>query len=109
MAVWPTPVNPFRWKGAATSSQSLYSTDVNLATKQTDWRELRGLDPKFLEPLRQSPDTRVFLDFMRYGDASVEERPDGYTIVLHDLRFDLRMRIEMDKDLAVRSAYASWY
>ena len=45
---------------------------------------------------------RVPPRFMRYGTASVES---GLTlhIVFRDLRFDLRMRVEMDRDLAVRS------
>jgi inner membrane protein len=109
MAVWPTPANPLSWQGAATTADSIYAADINLSTDQSDWHELTRLDPKFIEPLRQSPEARTFLDFMRYGTASVEERPDGYTIVLRDLRFNLRMRVEMDRDLAVRSTDVRWF
>ena len=109
MAVWPTPANPFLWQGAATTADSIYATNIDLATKQSDWREMIKLDSKFIEPLRQSPEARAFLDFMRYGTASIEERSDGYTIVLRDLRFDLRMRVEMDRDLAVRSTDVRWF
>jgi inner membrane protein len=109
LAVWPTPVNPLRWQAAATTNHSIYTSDVNLATKQSDWRELNKLDSKFIEPLRQSAEARAFLDFMRYGSANVEERPDGYTVELRDLRFNLRMQVQMDRDLTVKSADIRWF
>jgi hypothetical protein len=109
LTVWPTPANPLRWQAAATTDDAVYTSDVNLTTKQTEWRELNKLDPKFIEPLRQSADTRTFLDFMRFGSADVEEGQDGYTLLLRDLRFNLRMRVEVDRDLAVRSADVRWF
>lgn len=109
MAAWPTPANPLLWQGAATTADSVYSGQMNLATRQTEWRELNKLDPKFIEPLSQSSDARVFLDFMRYGSANVEARPDGYTILLRDLRFALRMQVEMDRDLTITSTDTRWY
>jgi inner membrane protein len=109
MAAWPTPANPLLWQAAATTEQSVYIGDINLATKQSEWHEMSKLDPKFIEPLRQSAEARVFLDFMRYGSASVEERPDGYTLALRDLRFNLRMRVEMDRSLAVKSTDVRWF
>ncbi|HYV05413.1 MAG TPA: metal-dependent hydrolase, partial [Blastocatellia bacterium] len=51
LAVWPAPVNPLLWQGAATAADSVYRTGVNLGTGQSEWSELSGLDPKFLEPL----------------------------------------------------------
>ncbi|MFY9609910.1 MAG: metal-dependent hydrolase [Blastocatellia bacterium] len=109
LAVWPTPANPLLWRAAATTDNSVYISDVNLATKQSEWRELNRLDPKFIEPLRQSAETRTFLDFMRYGSADVEEGQDGYTLSLRDLRFNLRMRVELDSNFAVRSADVRWF
>lgn len=109
IAVWPAPVNPLRWQGAATTAGSVYRSDINLGTRQSEWIELAALDPKFLEPLRQSAEARVFLDFMRYGSANVEERPGGYTITLRDLRFNLRMQVEMDSDLTVKSTDVRWF
>lgn len=109
LTVWPTPANPLRWQAAATADHAVYMSDVDLTTKQTEWRELNKLDPKFIEPLRQSADTRAFLDFMRFGSADVEEGQDGYTLLLRDLRFNLRMRVEVDRDLAVRTADVRWF
>jgi inner membrane protein len=109
LAAWPTPANPFFWQAAAITADSVYLSDIDLATKQSDWRELSNLDPKFIEPLRQSAEARVFIDFMRYGSANVEEHPDGYTIVLRDLRFNLRMQVEMDRALTVKSTDARWF
>ncbi len=109
LAVWPTPANPLLWQAAATTDDSLYMGDVNLATSRSEWRELSKLDPKFIEPLRHSPEAHTFLDFMRYGSADVEEGQDGYTLLLRDLRFNLRMRVEMDRNLAVESTDIRWF
>jgi hypothetical protein len=47
---------------------------------------------------------------MRYGTANVEERADGTTVVaLRDLRFDLRMRVELDPAMNVTSAEVRWF
>ncbi len=110
MAVWPAPANPFIWQAAAKTSDAVYARDINLSDRQGQWRELPTLDPKLAEALRRSHDGRVFLDFMRYGETSTEEQPDGITIVtLRDLRFNLRMRVELDREMNVTSAEVLWF
>ena len=109
LAAWPTPANPLLWQAAATTDDSVYISDVNLVTKQSEWHELNKLDPKFIEPLRQSAEARAFLDFLRCGSAEVEEEPDGYTLSLRDLRFNVRMVVEMDRNLSVRSTDVRWF
>ncbi|HWO00881.1 MAG TPA: metal-dependent hydrolase [Blastocatellia bacterium] len=109
LAVWPTPVNPLRWQAAGTTDRSLYLGDINLGTKQSEWLELSKLDSKFIEPLSKSAEARAFLNFVRYVSANIDERPDGYTLELRDLRFNLRMRVQMDRELTVKSTDIRWF
>jgi len=110
MAAWPAVANPLSWQAAAKTSDAVYMRNIELSNRQDQWRELPALDPKLAEALRRSKEARVFLDFMRYGSANVEERPDGTTVVeLHDLRFDLRMRAELDRDMNVTSTQVRWF
>jgi inner membrane protein len=110
MSVWPAPANPFLWQAAATTSDAVYIRNVNLSDREGQWRELPVLDPRLADALRQSHDSRVFVDFMRYGTARVEEQADGTKIVeLRDLRFDLRMRAELDREMMVTSVEVRWF
>ncbi len=110
MAVWPAPANPLLWQAAAKTSDAVYTRNVDLSNRQEQWRELPALDPKLEDALRRSNEARGFLDFMRYGTASVEARPDGTTVIaLRDLRFDLRMRVELDREMNVTSVEVRWF
>lgn len=110
MAAWPAPANPLSWQAAAKTGDAVYMRNIELSNRQEQWRELPALDAKLAEALRRSNKARVFLDFMRYGTANVEERPDGTTVVeLRDLRFNLRMRAELDRDMNVTSAEVRWF
>lgn len=110
IAAWPNPVNPLSWQAAARTNDAVYMRDIDLWNRDQQWRELPALDPKLAEALRRSNDARVFLDFMRYGTANVEEQSDGTTVVeLRDLRFDLRMHAELDRDMNVTSAQVRWF
>ena len=110
MAVWPAPANPLLWQAAAKTTDAVYTRNINLSNRQEQWHELPVLDPRLAEALRSSSEARSFLDFMRYGTTNVEERSDGTTVVaLRDLRFDLRMRAELDRDMKVTSAEVRWF
>jgi inner membrane protein len=110
MAVWPTPANPLLWQAAAQTSGAVYTRNIDLSHRQDEWRELPVLDPKLADALRRSNEARNFLDFVRYGTASVEVRPEGTTIVaLRDLRFDLRMRVELDPEMTVTATEVRWF
>lgn len=110
MSVWPAPANPLMWQAAAQTSDAVYARNINLADKQEKWSELPALDPKLADALRQSNDGRIFLDFMRYGTANVEAKADGTTVVsLRDLRFNLTMRVELDRNMTVTSAEVNWF
>ena len=110
MDAWPAPANPLLWQAAATTGEEVYVRDINLLNRDEQWRPLPTLNPQLADALRQSHEAKVFLDFMRYGTAQVEDQPDGTKIVtLRDLRFDLRMRVELERDMTVRSAEARWF
>jgi inner membrane protein len=110
MAVWPAPANPVMWQAAARTSDAVYVRNINLSDRQEQWRELPALDSKIADALRQSTEARAVLDFMRYRTANVETRADGKTVVmLRDLRFDLTMRVELDRDMNVTSTEVRWF
>ncbi|HKP88077.1 MAG TPA: metal-dependent hydrolase [Blastocatellia bacterium] len=110
IAAWPTPANPALWKSVASREDRLYTSYVDLTDPAAlEWAEVPRLDPKFVEALRQSPEARVFLDFSRFAAANVAERPDGYTVTLDDVRFNLRMRAELDPELNVLSTDVRWF
>ena len=110
MAVWPAPANPVMWQAAARTSGAVHVRNINLADKPGQWQALPALDQKLADALRQSDDAKGFLDFMRYGTANVEARADGTTVVsLRDLRFDLTMRVELDRDMTVTSTEVHWF
>jgi hypothetical protein len=110
VAVWPAPANPLLWQAAAQTTDAVYTRNIDLTNRQEQWSELPALDPRLADALRRSHDGRVFLDFMRYGSANVEQKADGTTTVsLRDLRFDLRMRVELDQELNVTSSEVRWF
>ena len=110
IAAWPTPANPMLWQSVARKEELLYTGYINLIGPAiSEWREAATLDPNLVEALRRSPEARVFLDFTRYAAASVDESADRYTVLLRDLRFDLRMRVELDRDLNVLSTDVRWF
>ena len=109
IAAWPAPANPALWQSVAATDQFVYTHYINLTEKQGRWREFSRLAPKFIEALRQSEEARKFLDFIRFSAATVEEREDGYTVTVRDLRFDLHLHAELDRDLGVISTDVRWF
>jgi hypothetical protein len=110
IASWPTPANPMLWQSVARKEEQLYTGYINLlGSENSEWREAATLAPGLVEALRQSPEARVFMDFTRFAAASVEERADGYSVSMRDLRFDLRMRVELDRELNVLSTDVRWF
>lgn len=108
-AAWPTPANPFLWQSVASTEEKLYTRYANLLEPQGEWRDLPALEYRLAEALRRAEPSRKFLEFTRYASARVEEREDGYTIALRDLRFALRMNVVLDRDLVVQSAEVLWF
>lgn len=108
LAAWPMPANPLLWQSVAANESSAFRRYVNIGEDNPQWSDFRLIDPKFITALRGDIEARRFLDFARFASANVEERESGYTIVMQDLRFSLRMRAELDGDLNVISVNVRW-
>jgi inner membrane protein len=108
-AVWPTPANPFVWQAVSRGQGAIYTRYIDIVGAESEWRESVLLDAKFVEALGSSPQASTFLWFSRFATASVEEQEDGYSLVLRDVRFDLRMKASLDRDLKVRSVDVRWH
>ena len=102
------PANPLFWQSVIAGDNLVYTRYISLAGSTGEWRKESALEERFVRALGKSEEARIFLDFMRYGAARVEEREDGYLIALRDLRFPLRMNVVLDRELAVRSVSARW-
>ena len=109
VAVWPQPGNPLRWQSVAAFRDSLFARHITIGRPGADWQELPALDLRFADALRQTREGKVFLGFARYVSATVEEREDGYTVALRDLRLPARMNVRLSGDLAVQSTDFRWF
>lgn len=110
IAAWPAPANPLLWQAGAAGDGEVYARNIDLLNRQEQWRPLPALDPQLADALRQSEQARAFLDFARFGSAEVEEKADGAkTVTVRDLRFNLRMRADLDRDLNVGLVDVRWF
>jgi inner membrane protein len=108
IAAWPVPANPTVWQAVASGPSRLFRGNLNIQTKQVEWREAGILDADIAAALRTSRDGEVFLRFARFVDSKVEETPEGYNVLLRDLRFGLQLRAELDRELTVLSTEVKW-
>jgi inner membrane protein len=109
VAAWPAPADPRVWQLAASSEDARFVANVNLRGNQDQWRQFQKLEPEIEAALRESPDARAALDFMRFSWGFVEDTADGITVTVRDLRFSIHMRAELDKDLRVESVEVRWF
>ncbi len=109
VAAWPTPANPYLWQSVATTDETTYSCYINLSGSKSEWVEAPILKPELVEALRNNPRTRTFMNFARYTTASVEETDESYTVNLRDVRFDLKLRAVIDRDLQVKAVDLKWF
>ena len=109
VAAWPEPGDPLRWQSVAAFQDSFLARHITVGRPGADWQELPALDARLAAALRETREGRVFLDFSRYTSATVEERDDGYAVVLRDLRLPMRMNVKLNPDMTVRSADFRWF
>lgn len=113
VGAFPTPVNPFSWRGVVGTDSTYELVDVQLGGPA------RGPSLRFthykpppspvLEAVETSGVGRVFLAWARFPLAHIESIPNGHRVVLRDLRFahasGRRRRfiawIELDSNLRV--------
>jgi inner membrane protein len=114
-AAWPTPGNPFLWQAELASQDWIYSRNIDLApwatnrSGESEWRQMKALEPAFVKALRTSEEARIFLDFARFPSALVEQDGNRFKIAVRDARFNLRMYARLDKDLTVDSVELRWF
>ena len=109
VAVWPEPGNPLHWQSVAAYPDSLLARHITVGRQGDGWQEMPALDARFADALRQTREGKVFLDFARYVSATVEEREDGYTVWLRDLRLPVQMSVRLNADLVVQSTDLRWF
>lgn len=114
VGAFPTPANPFLWRGVVETDSSYELLEVRLAGPT------RGTNLKFtyykpspspaIAAARTSRLARTFLDWARFPLAAVEPIPNGHRVTLRDLRFAETERhiqavwIELDANLQVVNA-----
>ena len=112
-AVIPAPGNILSWRALGAGPETAVSRQVSLLPDDAaDWKAMEALDPVFINAIRRSDRGRTFLDFARFWAASVEEMEGGYggyIVTVRDLRFSLRMTVQLDRQLDVISAEARWF
>jgi inner membrane protein len=108
IAAWPAPANPAIWQAVASGPSGIFRGNLNIGTRQAEWREAGVLDADIAAALRTSRDGAVFLRFARFVDARVEETQDRYNVLLRDMRFGLQLRAELDRELTVLSTEVKW-
>ncbi len=109
VAAWATPANPLLWQAVAATDEKIYSRYVDLRGATQEWQEANRLPAELDAPLRRDWRTNVFMKFTRYATGKVEESADGYTINLRDVRFDLKLKTQLDRDNQVKEATLQWF
>jgi len=115
MAAWPAPADPTLWQDVAASSGLVYNRytrlipDLGTGQASPDWSSVSELEPRFRQALSTSDVARTFLDFARFPYATVEPRDGGYSLTVHDSRYNLRLYAQLDEDLQVESAEVHWF
>ena len=116
----PVAVNPFSWIGVVETTTSFHAVGVNALDANGVPEEMGTFEKPQPSPAltaaMQTPAGKIFLDFARYPWAQADENEEGYQVSLRDLRFfhpstpvrGFTLEVELDKNLAVRSAIFSF-
>ncbi len=117
-AAFPTPLNPFLWRGVADTGNTLEILEVNLLT---DTRESLGSRFKpashpAIEAAQNTRTARLFLRRARFPLATVTRRSDGWRVEIEDLRFsggagsgaEFALRIDLDKENRIVAERIRW-
>ncbi len=115
LAAFPSPLNPFEWRGMAETESAIYIVTVNALDSDIDMERDRAFHKPASSPAltiaTKTPLAETFLDFARFPWAEVEDADDGYDVKILDLRFYSAARqqqpftaeIRLDKNLQVLS------
>lgn len=115
IGAFPSSANPFNWTGVVETSGNYYVLPVDVLSGNLDMRDARifrkAESSPALEAALATRTAKVFLNFARFPWEEVIPGENGPTVMIHDLRFQpagyesgaFAVRIEMDKDLHIRS------
>ncbi|HEV8383813.1 MAG TPA: metal-dependent hydrolase, partial [Candidatus Acidoferrales bacterium] len=115
---YPSPVNPFAWRGIVDTENTVDVEDVRLASGGT-FNPDRGVtnfkpDPSpMLDSARQTRTFAQFLQFARFPLARVVRLRESYRVELRDLRFSSDFArwggfmavVEMDEQMRVQKEF----
>ena len=115
MGAFPRPGNPFTWKAVVETRSEYFVLPVDVLggnVEPEDARIFRKPEPSpALSAALKTRTAAIFMDFARFPWAEVISNENGPTVMIRDLRYQLPdfehgsfvVRIELDKDLHVRS------
>jgi len=94
IGAFPAPVNPFRWRMVARTTDGYWAGWYNIADGEWDSLEAYPNVPydKTIMKARQAPVARMFLKFARYPRVTYEKEGDVWLVRFRDLRFSFSDR-----------------
>jgi inner membrane protein len=115
LGAFPSPANPFAWTAVVETESSYHVLQANALDSDVDAINTedfhRPQSSPILDAALKSRTGAIFADVARFLWVEVDENEGGSEVLLHDLRFispsspnrGFVARIELDKDLRVRS------
>jgi inner membrane protein len=117
-AAFPTPMNPFLWRGVADTGNTVEVVEVNLLTEEFDplGSSFKPASHPALEAAQNTSTARLFLRRARFPLATVARRAEGWRVEMEDLRFsggagsgtEFALRIDLDKNHSVVEERIRW-
>lgn len=117
-AAFPTPLNPFLWRGVADTGNTLEVVEVNLLTEGFDplGSRFKPASHPALEAAQKTSTARLFLHRARFPLATVTRRSEGWRVEMEDLRFsggagsgaEFALRIDLDKENKIVEERIHW-
>jgi inner membrane protein len=89
---FPSPVNPFDWRGVVSTENTIEEAEVSLGRPE-DFDPDRSIthykpqDSPVLEAAKKTPAARELLKYAKFPLASVSRHEDGYQFEIRDVRF----------------------
>jgi inner membrane protein len=108
VAVFPLPLEVFRWSGLVETNQEFRSFIIDTRTRQPvgpPHRFPKTADSEVLRKARATPLAREYLRFAQYAQVEVAARDGGYEVQFSDFRFrrgetsGFLCTVDLDSDL----------
>ncbi len=115
LGAFPSPINPFAWRGVVETDSALHILDANALDSDVDAEHTtvyhKPESSPVLDAAAKTRTAQIFLDFARFPWPDVEETDNGFDVTIEDLRGATSpgqrrafvAEIELDKNLHVLS------